>query len=214
MTATDANIERFNTLADQWDDDPIRVLTGQKVARAIRNALAPQGTERALELGAGTGLLTMILASRVATLTALDSSAAMLDVLRGKLAQRGTDNVTVVEGAIPADVPAGPFDLVYSSMTLHHIADVPAALKAIAARLAPGGRVALADLDTEDGSFHGDAAGVAHHGFDRDTFAQWLRGAGLEEVSLSTAFVTRHTAADGSTREYPLFLAVARKPQA
>src|SRR5690606_12222852 len=102
--------------------------------------------------------------------------------------------------------------LIYSSMTLHHVEDVQGLLKTLAHHLRPGGRVALADLDAEDGGFHREATGIAHHGFARDTFARWLRDAGFDNVHLSTAFSARRESDDGSMREYPIFLAVASKP--
>lgn len=206
------NIARFDALAGAWDSDPQRVFMAQKIARAMRNALAPSGNEQALELGAGTGLVTLIMARHLARVTALDASAGMLDVLRAKCAAKQLANVAVVAGGVPQAIPAARYDLIYASMLLHHVADVPALLGVLFDHLAPGGRVALADLDTEDGSFHGDAEGVAHHGFDRATFAIWLRGAGFAEPQFSTAYTVQREADDGSRREYPIFLAVAQRP--
>lgn len=207
----DANHERFDALANQWDQNQNRVFMAQKVARAMRIALAPAGSEHALEFGAGTGLVTLLMARHVAQLTAVDGSAGMLDVLRGKCALKHLDHVTLVHGDVPAALPDASFDLIYSSMTLHHVADVPGLLKVLFAHLVPGGRVALADLDTEDGSFHGDAQGVAHHGFDRATFAAWLRDAGFAEPAITTAHTVQREADDGTLREYPIFLAVAAR---
>lgn len=213
MNHDQANVQRFDTLAPQWDQDAAHVRMAQKVARAIRDALAPQGHEVVLEFGAGTGLATLIMAPRVRHLTALDGSAGMLDVLRGKCARKGLDNVDAVQGNV-VDAPLGHYDLIYSALTLHHVQDVPALLRKLAAHLNPGGRVALADLDTEDGSFHGAIEGVAHHGFDRGVLGQWLRDAGLVNVSFSTAWTVERSNADGSVARYPIFLAVADKPQA
>lgn len=207
----DANVERFDALANEWDNDPQRVFMAQKVARAMRNALAPAGTETALEFGAGTGLVTLIMARHLARVTALDASAGMLDVLRAKCAAKHLENVDVITGNVPQAMPANRYDLIYASMVLHHVADVPALLGVLFDHLAPNGRVALADLDTEDGSFHGAAKGVAHHGFDRATFATWLRDAGFAEPQFTTAHTVQRAADDGSMHEYPIFLAVARR---
>lgn len=214
MDTQSANQQRFNDIAPDWDSDPQRVLMGQKIARAIRAALTPRGTEDALEFGAGTGLLTMILAPALATVTALDASTGMLAVLRDKCARKRVVNVQVIEGQVPDDLPERPFDLIYSSMTLHHVEDVPGLLKVLAAHLTPGGRIALADLDAEDGGFHGDVAGVMHHGFDRDTFRAWLADAGFTDVAFSTAFTAHRERDDGSVHDYPVFLAVATRSAA
>lgn len=212
MDIQQANTERFDTIAAEWDNDPRRVLMAQKIARAMRAALAPEGHERALEFGAGTGLVTLLMAGKLAHVTAMDASAGMLEVLKRKCMLKKLAQVEPLQGSVPEGLPAGPFDLIYSSMTLHHVEDVPGLLRQLAARLAPGGRVAFADLDAEDGSFHGDAAGVVHHGFAREAMAGWLRDAGLADVRFSTAYTAQHEGADGKPREYPIFLAVAQRP--
>lgn len=215
MDTQQANVERFNGVAPEWDSDPRRVLMAQKVARAMRAALNPTGQERALEFGAGTGLVTLLVAPKLAHVTVMDSSAGMLAVLRDKCERKHLAQVDIVEGLVPEQLPSGPFDLIYSSMTLHHIEDVPGLLKTLATRLTAGGRVALADLDVEDGGFHGeDVKGVAHRGFERATFGGWLRAAGFEDAQFTTAFTVRKERADGTTHDYPIFLAVARKAQA
>ena len=101
----------------------------------------------------------------------------------------------------------GPYDLIASSMTLHHIADVPALFRRFARHLRPGGRVALADLDEEDGSFHDETMVVPHRGFPRERIRTWLADAGFREIHLETATVTRKEG-----RDYPIFLATAQKP--
>lgn len=211
MHTQDANTERFNQIASEWENDPQRVLMGHEIGRAIRNALAPRGTEDALEFGAGTGLITLLMAPAVASLTALDASSGMLAVLREKCVRNHVANVQVIEGAVPADLPERPFDIIYSSMTLHHVGDVAGLLGTLAKHLRPQGRIALADLDAEDGAFHGDAAGVMHHGFDRDTLRGWLRNAGFTDIEFSTAFTAHREDADGRTRGYPVFLVVAAR---
>ena len=71
-----------------------------------------------------------------------------------------------------------------------------------------GGFVALADLDSEDGSFHPPGTeGVYHHGFDRDALTGLLEAAGFEDVKFQTAV---EVPKEGSS--YPIFLVVASKP--
>lgn len=208
-----ANRERFNAVARSWDEGPVRTPLAQAVAGAIQETLALRGDERAMELGAGTGLVTALLAPSLGHVLAVDSSAGMLSVLREKAQQLGLENVHALEADLSQSIPAGPFDLVFSSMTLHHIEDVPGLLKRLAGSLASGGHLALADLTQEDGSFHGDMAGIAHQGFEPETFKRWLRETGLVEVQLRQAHVVEKPDATGSLRRYPVFLATARKPQ-
>lgn len=46
------------------------------------------------------------------------------------------------------------FDGIISAMALHHIKDTQHLLRTFTSHLHPGGFIALADLDREDGSFH------------------------------------------------------------
>jgi SAM-dependent methyltransferase len=91
-------------------------------------------------------------------------------------------------------------------MTLHHVADVPALFRQFARHLRPGGQVALADLDEEDGSFHESAVRIHHSGFSREKIQAWLEAAGFREIRLETAFVTVKQG-----KAYPVFLATARR---
>ena len=79
------------------------------------------------------------------------------------------DNVTIVCQDItnrPLDVKV---DLVMSAMAMHHVEDTAQLVESFKEHLNPGGMLALADLDAEDGSFHPpDVEGVFHHGFKRD----------------------------------------------
>lgn len=207
-----ANIERFNAIAHSWDVKPARAQRAQSIAEAVRQAIPLTGDERAMELGSGTGLLTALLAPTLGQVVAVDSSSAMLAVLQEKAAQLGLDNVHVLEGDLSQSIPAGPFDLIFSSMMLHHIEDVPGLLRQLAAALASGGHLALADLEEEDGGFHSDKSGIAHFGFQPSVFTRWLAEAGLVDVQIARPYVMDKEGADGKRRQYPLFLATARKP--
>lgn len=206
------NVERFNAVAAEWDEDPRRIGTARAVARAILEAVRPRGSERALEFGAGTGLVTALLAPALGEVVAVDSSAGMLRVLEEKRRSLELGNVRTERHDLAREPPAGTFDLIFSSMTLHHIEDVADLFVRLAGLLAPGGWLAVADLDAEDGMFHADPKGIAHHGFARSDVEDWLREAGLENVRIGTVHAVRKAGEDGRERAYPISLATARKP--
>jgi 2-polyprenyl-3-methyl-5-hydroxy-6-metoxy-1,4-benzoquinol methylase len=198
----------FDARATTWDDQPGRRQMAADLCAALerRVALRPEWT--VLDYGAGTGLLALALAPRVRRVTAVDSSAGMLEVLGQKARASGAAHVETLLADFSKDPPPpGPFDLVVSAMTLHHVADTAALLRNFFALLAPGGSVALLDLDTEDGSFHDDNHGIPHFGFDRDTLSRQLAAAGFAALQLTTA-----TRIQKNSRTYPVFLAAARKP--
>lgn len=212
MNGSRSGIEHFDAMAASWEEQPGRVELARAIAAAILQRVAPAGRERALEFGCGTGLLTALMAPRLGGVVAIDSSAAMLDVLARKIRGQDLRNVVPVEADIEDGIPEGPFDLIYASMTLHHIADVPGLLAAARAALAAGAWIALADLASEDGSFHGGRVpGVIHHGFAPEQLAGWLRDAGFVQLEVRPVYRILRTLEDGSPGEYPVLLASARR---
>ena len=197
----------FDARAATWDDDPRRLQLAADVSAALERHVPLRHDWTALDYGAGTGLLTFALAPRVRSILAVDASEGMLAVLAQKAKSTGLRSVETLRADFTQDpLPPGPFDLVASAMTLHHVADVDRLLRQFFALLAPGGHLALADLDAEDGSFHGCADGVFHCGFDRVAFAKQLAAAGFHGLRFDTA---ARTVKNG--RSYAIFFAVARK---
>lgn len=211
---TAANIRRFETIAASWDESPTRTSLARSVARAILQRL-PSGARRqlAMEFGAGTGLVTALIAPNFDRVLAVDSSAEMLDVLRSKQQGLGLDNVETLELDATTGLPEEQFDLIFSSMTMHHIDDIPALFSSLYLRLAPGGWLTVADLESEDGSFHADSAGIRHHGFDPEAVREWLTSAGFKEVGVETIHQVHKENPSGKTRIYPVFLASGEKAE-
>ena len=198
----------FDARARTWDDDPGRRQLAADLFAALERQLPLQRDWHVLDYGAGTGLLTLALAPRVRRITAVDSSAGMLAVLDQKARDSGCTNVETLHADFSRDAPPpGPFDLIVSAMTLHHVSDPESLFRQFYALLAPGGAFAALDLDTEDGSFHGATADIPHFGFDRDALARQLAAAGFANIRFTTAArIVR------SARAYPVFLAAARRP--
>lgn len=198
----------FDERAREWDT-PERRERAETVAEAIRANVPLTSTTRTIDVGAGTGLLGLALADDIGELVLAEPSEGMREVIGEKLAASGRPDVT----AIPFDLTSGPpsgelFDLAISLLVLHHVADTAIALAAIRGLLVPGGRIAIADLDTEDGTFHSaDAEGIHHLGFDRVALGDLARNAGFVDVEFRTA-----TDIVEEDRHYPVFLLLARNP--
>ena len=198
----------FDERARDWDT-PERRERAEVVATAIRANLALGARTRLIDIGAGTGLLGLALAGDVGEVVLAEPSVGMLEVVGEKLAAGAAHNASAVRFDLTTDPPPGnPFDVAVSLLVLHHVEDTGAALAAIRGLLRPGGRIALADLDVEDGSFHdADAEGIHHEGFDRAALADGCRAAGFVDVEFRTATEIEH-----DDRRYPVFLLIARRP--
>ncbi|GFO63145.1 methyltransferase [Geomonas paludis] len=205
------NKRDFDAVADTWDQEPRRLKLAQDVVAAMRKALPLSPDMKALDYGCGSGLVTLGLQPHVGHITGADSSAGMLEVLNRKIQAQGLANVTTLPLDLEHQHLEGGFDLIVSSMTLHHVQDVPALVATLSHALKPGGWLALADLESEDGRFHDDSTGVLHHGFSREFLTGEFAANGLAEVAVVTAAVIDKPGADGTPRRYPVLLCVGRK---
>ncbi len=94
-------------------------------------------------------------------------------------------------------------------MTLHHIPGHAAILQRFRDVLRTPGYLCIADLDPEDGSFHGEGFD-GHLGFDRAELSDKARAAGFTSVRFVTACEMKKEAA-GTMRMFPIFLMVAQR---
>jgi ubiquinone/menaquinone biosynthesis C-methylase UbiE len=203
----------FDERAADWDT-PDKVDRAEVLADAIVQRLAIPPGARAIEIGAGTGLLGLAVAARLsalgkplAELVLADPSQGMLDVAAAKLRDPRFAFARTTRFALTADpLPDGsPFDLALSLLVLHHVESTTAAFAALHDLVRGGGRLALADLDAEDGSFHDDGSeGIHHHGFDRHLVAAQADAAGFRDVEVATG-----TEIERDGRRYPVFLLTA-----
>jgi ubiquinone/menaquinone biosynthesis C-methylase UbiE len=141
--------------AKNWDSHVVAV---EEVARTvglrrIRDrivALAEPGSDDvAVDVGAGTGLLSLALAPLVRTVWAIDISPAMTDYARVKAASAGLHNVEhVTASALSLPVVDGAASLLVSNYCYHHLrdGDKERALAEAFRVLRPHGRIVIGDM--------------------------------------------------------------------
>ncbi len=200
----------FDQAANEWDQKKRRVELARAIAENI--ALLPLHTKMtAMEYGCGTGLVGLALAPRLGSLTAMDTSKGMLDVLAGKIKEQGLTNVTPLCLDLTVDTCTQRFDLIFSAMTLHHIGETELILEKFYHLLKDYGTLAIADLDSEDGSFHAAGADEKHYGFSREALSEILLGLGFSSVIFKTVHTIQKVNEAGGKRDYPVFLLTAQK---
>lgn len=206
-----ANVSRFNEQAKTWDEEPCRVAMGAAIARAVDARIGGNVRPRLMDYGCGTGLCSLPLAGRCSSVLGVDSSTEMLARLEAKARAAGLEHVTTRRHDLTAEAMTGvEFDVILCTMALHHVRDVELLVRRFHSLLAPGGLLALADLDKEDGSFHQDTRGVEHHGFEREWVREQLQRAGFARVDFETAYEVEKPGPSGEPRRFPVFLATAR----
>lgn len=135
------------------------------VRRHLERVVAALGIAppaRLLEVGAGMGRFSLLLAARGYRVTAVDLSPELLARLRenrdrlGTLASSGAGSVDAVcaDAAAVADAAPGPYDAAVGFFFLHHLASVAELARGLARVLAPGARVAFCEPNAFNPSFY------------------------------------------------------------
>lgn len=199
----------FDDQATTWDQDESKIVRAREIADAVASAIPLRGDERLLEYGAGTGLVSQFLAPRIGELTLADPSEGMRTVMAEKIAAGVLPDAPIWSlDLASAPTPQERFDLIVTSLALHHVPEVPPVLRGFYDILDVGGAVFIADLELDaDGSFHAHVEDFdGHHGFDRDALARDLAEAGFAEIEFHDC-----TSVTKGGRDYGVFLAVARR---
>ena len=192
--------DHFAHKAKEYETEVRRTSNVLNIADAIKREITFDNLDHIIDFGSGTGLLTQEFAPYVKKITAIDMSKSMTDVLRGK-----SDDFKCELEIKEVDIIAAKLDKNYdgiiSSMTIHHIEDIEKLFKQFYSILNDGGAIALADLETEDGSFHSVDTGVFHFGFDKDEFLKIASKVGFRDLKIRTVSIAKKPYGD-----FPIFL--------
>jgi len=200
----------FDLMAKEWDSVPRRIERARAVAEAIKTSIHLSPSMKAFEYGCGTGLLSFELQPYLGHITLADSSSGMVAVLEEKIKSRGIQNMAPLRLDLSIDpLPQERYYLLYTLMTLHHIPDTDRVLRGFYTLLASQGYLCIADLDKEDGSFHG-AGFDGHNGFDRDELGDRLTRLGSRNTRFTTCYQMTKEVETG-VKTFPLFLMIAEK---
>lgn len=199
--------DNFAHRAADWDS-PAKIEMTERFVAEMKKYVAPQPHWRALEIGAGTGLVGMQVLPGVGSMVFEDTSAAMLEVLK----QKPTHGVPVqtVCGEI-FDYKSCDIDWAFSCMAFHHIPDIASALQHLYSILRPGAWVVIGDLLTEDGSFHRFEP-IPHKGFDSEWLTAQFTAAGFSIERMQPYYELKRERTPGVISSYTQFILVARKP--
>jgi ubiquinone/menaquinone biosynthesis C-methylase UbiE len=194
----------FAERAADWDQ-PGKIDMADNFVRALLKHIQPQPDWKGLEIGAGTGLVGLQLLPEIQSLVFVDTSEAMIKVLKEKV--KGEKNVEVMLGEL-SNYHRQDINFVFSNMSFHHIEDIPATLTHLYHITNPGATVAVGDIRTEDGSFHRFDP-IPHKGFDTDELSGWFKNAGFEVRLVENYHTLIQEKIPGKLSEYEQFILVA-----
>lgn len=196
----------FNEHAKTWDS-PERIHRAIAIAESLRPALLLAPHHHVLEFGCGTGLTSFALNEPVARLVMLDTSEGMLETLKEKIAHHGMTYMTPMLG----DLPPETFDVIHTTLVLHHIKEVEQILAKLQNRLRAGGRLAIVDLVEDDGSFHTHHKDhEVHHGFKPEQLREKLETLGFKNVKHEIIYKGQRKHGQQES-DYALFMMLGEK---
>ena len=197
-------MSHFDKRADDWDKGNAQVQGAKKIAEAIESKIELTQEMKIIDFGTGTGLLGFEIAKSVQQVYGVDTSTKMLE----KLEQKNTTELHIK--TINQDIIKQPleekFDGLVSSMTLHHIANLKDFFTTIYQNLHKGGFIAIADLESEDGTFHSDNSGVYHFGFNKKKLSSVVQECGFKEIIFENINTIKKP-----QRDFGVFLLSAKK---
>jgi len=187
------SLEYFGQVGGEWDSIR-RELFGERFTEEALLSLIPSNWVIA-DVGCGTGEITSIIAPRVREVHAIDVSEAMLKAARKRL--REFRNVRFHQadlGDLPLDDES--VDAICVSLVLHHV-PAPESVFDEFARVVRKrtGRVLVIDMAAHEREEYRRQMGHQHLGFDPAVMGEWMRRAGLDEISVQ--YITSQSEARG-----------------
>jgi tRNA (cmo5U34)-methyltransferase len=199
-------INHFDKVAQNWDNNTMHHFRTEAIAAELSNRIAERKNLTALEFGAGTGLLSIAMRDYFSEITLMDSSSEMICVMVEKLALSDIHHLKPCFFDLEKrDYTLKTFDVIFTQMALHHVADYEALIKKFYKLLNSKGILAIADLYKEDGTFHDDKFS-GHFGFNPDDLSSCLSKQGFSEVEYKQCFEIVKTGKENLEKKYPVFL--------
>ena len=140
---------KWDKRVKQWHSHVTSTAAFEQLLKDMLKIAEPRPADACVDLGAGTGFVTMALAPLTSSVLAVDISSAMASALAARAPQDGLGNVSTQVGDLKEfHLPPSSIDLVVSSYALHHLVD--ADKRILVARsaqwLRPGGRLVVGDM--------------------------------------------------------------------
>ncbi len=204
-------MNEFDIKATEWDKNPMHWDRSEVITNQIKKLIPLRKQMTALEYGAGTGIASFLLKDSLKEITLMDSSSEMVRIIDEKIKTTKVRNLKTLNFDLEqAEYKGGKFDLIFTQMVLHHVADIENIIKMFYDLLNPNGHLAIADLYPEDGSFHGEGFS-GHKGLDPAELSRLLIKLDFKNISYQKCYIIDKKISDTETKHFDVFLIIAHR---
>lgn len=142
----------FKDWANEYDNTLGKIDRHHQLLNLVVELSDVKQGQKVLDIGCGTGLLSLkFLKKADCSITGIDSSQEMLSIFNDKIVKLGLSDriATKLEDAADLNFEENSFDVVASTVTLHHLKNKLPTIEKIHDILKPGGRFVLGDIDMD-----------------------------------------------------------------
>lgn len=200
----------FDLEAKSWENDA-RIARAKLISGEIDRWLGDKINNSAMEFGCGTGLITFNLKNKFKDIMMVDNSAGMIEEVNKKIKNQNVNNIRTWCGDIDEIDDKNKYDVIYTSMTLHHIVNINKVLEKLYSLLSLEGELYIVDLVEEDGTFHSSEKGFeGHNGFNQNDLMETLKNIGFKDIR-NKVFYKGSKSIEERNVDYELFIMIAKK---
>lgn len=202
-------MSRFDSRAKDWDKKQSSLDKSKACILHLKEKIDFKNIKSILDYGCGTGLIAFDLVKEDNKVLGFDNSNGMIEEFNKKAKEKNLNNISAKKHNILVDdLEEDSFDLIVTSMSLHHIEDISIFLNKSFKALKKGGYLCINDLDKEDGSFHAkhNNEGVYHFGFSKDELISSSQKIGFSDFIFDIVYTYER-----DNGNFPIFNFIAKK---
>lgn len=179
----------FKNKAKDYDNES-RIKRSKIVAKKIIDITINYKNSSIMEYGCATGLIGFNLQNKFRKITLIDSEEEMIKVVKKKIESNNIKNVFPINlNLMNENYNGEKFDVIYTSLTLHHILDVKSIIEKFYNLLNENGILIIFELDEDDGLFHMDSKNFrGHNGFKHQYLEDILSSVDFKNIESKTFF--------------------------
>lgn len=196
----DSIANKWNVIREEYFEDKLKYIV-----------LSKFNTENKIcvDLGCGTGFISLALSQNANLVFSVDNSKNMLKQLHDECLDKKIKNIYPIKGSI-TDIPLfdESIDAAYINMALHHVVDAKKAVEEAYRILKKDGVFIVSDVKEHNGEWARTEMHDKWLGFSKEQITDWFNKAGFSDISFeNTELKCNGYSSKGEHTEPGIFIA-------